>query len=247
MRRSIGLSMSFVVMLTMLMTTPVAANHQASCSDLYTNRWSGIGISGQKHGAVATLEGQTLDQCLNPGFIEVSGSWAWVNVVGPADYDIVQIGVGKCREPGLNDCDSTMRVYWAYGRRKSSPGCSAYSDRGPTPTKIQQSDGLSHSYKVWHATNYWRVYLAGVQKASVAEAEICWTPSGAQWFGESWDAGDAIGGTSANKFRFSSAQYANSEGGAFTNTSFSSCNINSGSIYKCSVVSGTSFDIWTSR
>lgn len=239
-----------VLMLGLALPAPVAANHTASCSDGgQTNRWKGNEARGAKHGAQAVLDSQTLNQCTSPGLFEISGSFAFVNVEADAFNDIVQIGVGVCRWPGLS-CSSEMRVYWAWGRTSSSPGCSGYSSRGPTIDYIQMHDGHSHTYKVWHSANKWRVYIDGVEKKWVDESEICWTPTSASFFGESFDYGDSIGGESTNHYTFSGAKYANAEGGAFSSTSFASpCNYGAGApvIYKCSVTSGTSFDIWTSR
>ena len=244
----IGLAIAFLWSLAW--PAVVSANHIAACSEgPPTNRWRGVEKTGVRHGASAGLEGQGLDQCAPPGFIELSGSFAFVNVEGSAFNDIVQIGKGRCRFTLFSSCNETMRIYWAWGRDSDTAGCAGFSDRAPTATLIQQDDGQAHVHKVFHTSNAWRVYLDGVQKASVGEASICWTPTSASWFGESFDAGDAIGGTSADHFRFTSTYYASSENGAFVATSLvDPCNYaGTNPPYYCDVINSTTFDIWTSR
>lgn len=249
--RPIPISLATVVLLTTLLVGPASANHTANCNDLYQNRWSGQKVDGAKHGASGTLEGQALDQCTNPGGIEVSGSFAFSNVErqGTAN-SIVQIGIGRCRKPGINGCDSTMRNYWAWGRDSSAPGCAGFASRGPEPELVSNWSGAAADYKVYHKTDRWRFYIGLTEVKSIPEGSICWTATDASWFGESWDVGDAIGGTVANKFRISLTNYANAENGGFFWTAFNAaanCNISVGAPYLCDIVNGTTIDIWTNR
>lgn len=250
-RRPIPVGAIIGVLLTALLAGPASANHTANCNDIYKNRWSGQKVDGAKHGASGTLEGQALDQCANPGPIEISGSFAFSNVERQGtDNSIVQIGIGRCRKPGVNACDSTMRNYWAWGRDRSAPGCSTFVSRGPEPELVSNWNGAAANYKVYHKTDRWRFYIGATEVKSIPEASICWTPTDASWFGESWDVGDAIGGTAANKFRISSTNYANAENGGFFWTAFDAapdCNISVGAPYLCDIVNGTTIDIWTNR
>lgn len=186
-----------------------------------------------------------------PRAVEISGSFAFSNVERQGtDNSIVQIGIGRCRKPGVNACDSTMRNYWAWGRDRSAPGCSTFVSRGPEPELVSNWNGAAANYKVYHKTNRWRFYSGATEVKSIPEASICWTPTDASWFGESWDVGDAIGGTAANKFRISSTNYANAENGGFFWTAFDAvpdCNISVGGPYLCDIVNGTTIDIWTNR
>lgn len=250
-RRPILVSLIMVVLLVAQPVGPALANHTANCNDLYQNRWSGQTADGAKHGASGTLEGQALDQCANPGPIEISGSFAFSNVErqGTAN-SIVQIGIGRCRKPGINGCDSTMRNYWAWGRDSSAPGCSGFASRGPEPELVSNWSGAAADYKVYHKTDRWRFYIGPTEVNSIPEGSICWTATVASWFGESWDVGDAIGGTAANKFRISSTNYANAENGAFAWTTFNAaaaCNISVGAPYLCDIVNATTIDVWTNR
>jgi hypothetical protein len=211
-------------------------------------------VPGNRHGASGTIDGQNLNECLNPAFIETSGTFAW-SAVGNNGFfnDLVQIGIGKCRAPGFNACGDAMRWGWAWGRDAASPGCAGFSNRLPTLTAIMGYDGAAHDYKVYHKTNRWRVYVGVNEKASVSEAEICWTPNVAEWFSETWDPGDALGGTVGNKLRTASTNYANAEDGGFFWTSFpgpfpnEACSQEPGGVYKCRIANATAFDAWTDR
>jgi hypothetical protein len=251
MKRRFPITLVMVVLLTTLLVGPVSAIDTAHCNDLYQNRWSGEKVDGAKHGASGTLDAQALNQCTSPGLVEISGSFAFSNVERQGSANsIVQIGIGRCRKPGINGCDSTMRNYWAWGRDSSAPGCSGFASRGPEPELVSNWSGAAADYKVYHKTDRWRFYIGLTEVKSISEASICWTATAASWFGESWDVGDAIGGTAANKFRISSTNYANAENGGFFWTGFNSaaaCNINSGAPYFCDIVNATTIDIWTNR
>jgi hypothetical protein len=251
MRRLVASSVALSIVLSLLNVAPAAAADNGSCTTTQKNRWSQNWVSGTKQGAYAQLDGQALHQCSSPNFIQTSGSFAFVNVSNNSYFNnIVQIGVGICREPGINDCDSTMRIYWAYGRDHRSSGCSGYSDRTPGPALVMGEPVGNHTYKVYHTLNQWRYYVDGVLQRSQGESDICWTPTSASWFGESWDYGDAIGGSTSNKFGIGFMQYANSENGGFVNTNFSVGNCKgmpTETIFKCHIDGSTVFSIWTAR
>lgn len=231
---------------------PVAANHTANCSEPggAHNRWSGVALAGQKHGAAANLEGQSLDMCANPdGVGEASASFAFVNVVGTGSYDIAQTGVGRCRAIFFPDCTWNMEVIATYGRNDSTAGCAGKGDIWPLAYRRATYDGATWDYKVTHINNQWLFFRGGTQILSMAESAICWTPTAAQWFGESHDFGDAIGGN-ANHYFIKGMNYSNAEGGGFFWTSFNaakSCGLSAGAPFFCDIVNGTQIDIWTSR
>ena len=117
-------------------------------------------------------------------------------------------------------------------------------------------DGAVWNYKVYHLNNSWRMYRGNTMIASVGESSVCWTPRAAQWFGESHDFGDAIGGTVGNKYYIRDTNYANAENGGFFWTSFNpaaACNIGPGAPnpngppYFCDITSATRLVIWTDR
>jgi hypothetical protein len=230
-------------------TQPVFAADTAHCSEIYTIRHSGLLFSGgTKSGVRGTLEGQGLNQCTGPGFpVEISGSFAWVNYQGTNEWDIVQIGIGRCRKPFASACDSNMQVIWAYGRDSNTPGCQLAQSRGPEPEPVQSWNGASHQFAVTSSGSTFRLFMDGSQKQ---QATICWTYKSMTWFAESWDAGDALGGTSSNHFRVSAMATQSLTTGTWSNTSFdplSTCNLTAGIPYHCDIVSSNSFDTWTLR
>jgi hypothetical protein len=232
---------------------PVAAADNANCN---TNGFwfSSMILDGQKQGASGTIDGQDLHQCSSPAPVETNGTFAWSAVQNYNwEETIVQIGIGKCREPFNFGCGDSMRYLWAWGRNPAAPGCQGKSLRIPSPSSLSGYDGAAHDYKVYHHTNAWRVYVGNSELTSVSESEICWTPNSAAWFSEAWDSGDALGGSVGDKLHTVSTNYANAEDGGFFWTSFpgpfpnETCSSESGGVRKCQILSATSFWTWTDR
>lgn len=109
----------------------------------------------------------------------------------------------------------------------------------------------AHDFKVYHRANEWRFFVDTTKVGWVGEASICWTPKLAVWFSETWDFGDQIGGTVANKFGVTSTYYANTEGGGFFWTNFNAANAcnygGAGAPFFCDVTGTRSYDTWTDR
>ena len=251
MRRPIAAVLTAMLLITLFPATTMAAE-TAACNELYKNRWQGhqSATTAQRHGAQAIFEAQALQQCINPGLIEVSGSFVFSNIV-PTDggaNDIIQIGAGNCRAP---NCPAGQRYYSAYGRTSSTPGCSSKSNRSPLVGDEGAWANAAHVYKVVHQSNEWSFFVDNTKVGWVLEGEICWTPRSAVWFGESWDFGDQIGGTAANKFSITQASYTTVEGGGWTATSFNAaagCNyVGTQFPFNCDVTGLRSINIWTDR
>jgi len=231
----------------------VAAADAINCtSEGGVNRWSGHSISGVFHGNSGTAEGQDLHQCNNPAFIEVNGTFYWTNVEhGGTFNDIVQVGMAKCREPGVY-CSSSMFYARGWGRQHTTPGCSGLSDVAPTTIPVSLAwNGASRDYKVYHLNNRWRMFVGLTEVYSVPEASICWYPGVASWFGESWDIGDAIGGSVGNHLRVTETNTTSCENCGFVYTNFNAsaaCNygVVSGP-YFCDLIDTRTLDIWTNR
>ncbi len=239
-------------------TAPVAASHTADCAEpADTNRWTGVDQGGQKHGASALFNGQSLDMCTNPEPTwERSGSFAFSNVVNYSHFnDIIQTGVGRCRFPLLAACTWQMEWIATYGRHSSTAGCAGFTDKAPVVYKVGHHDGLAHYYAVYHGGNWWRYLIDGNEVRRTPDSSICWTPDASQWFAESLDIGDAHGGTNANRYRMQAIAWTNSEGdystGNWVYASFNpthNCNIGPGAPpYHCDIVGGTTIDIWTTH
>jgi len=207
----------------------------------------------QKHGVSGTIEGQNLDQCTSPHLVQTSGSFAWSvledgGTGSSGGAVILQIGIGKCRDPFSFGCGSDMRYLWAWGRDSTAPGCAGWSHIDPVPNSVGTWDGAAHDFKVYHQNNAYRFFIGASQVASVPESMVCWTPTRAQWFSETWDDGDAVGGSAGNPLVTSSTNYANAENGGFFWTSLSApCRFAGDTIRHCSIVSSTSLKTWTER
>lgn len=231
----------------------VAAADALNCtSEDYQNRWSGHSRAGAYHGNSGTAEGQDLHQCNNPALVERNGTFYFTNVErGGTFNDIVQVGMAKCRQPETS-CGSNMFYARGWGRTSTTPGCEGLSDVFPTMTPVSLSwNGAARDYKVYHLNNRWRMFIGTNEVYSVAESSICWNPGLASWFGESWDIGDATGGSAANHLRITATNTASSENGGFSYTGFNpsaACNygIVSGPFF-CDIVGATTLDIWTNR
>jgi hypothetical protein len=253
-RRLVGLAATLAILLSLSSPVPTLAADNANCNSGTQYFFSGMWVTGQKHGSSGTIDGQDLHMCTSPGAFEESGTFAW-SAVGNWNYSetIVQIGIGKCRDEFNFGCGESMRYLWAWGRNPSAPGCSGKSLRLPVPSSLSGYDGVAHDYKVYHKNNAWRVYVGVTEKTSVSESEICWTPNVAEWFSETWDAGDALGGSVGNKLVTNSTNYANAENGGFFWTSFGgpypneSCSFEPGGVRKCQITGGQKFQTWTDR
>lgn len=246
-------------MLVSTMSVPVVAADNAACRDHpgQWNRWSGQILDGPKHGAAAVLEAQNLQMCFGEVWgLEISGSFAWVNIEGPRSNDIVQIGIGKCRYPGVADCTWEMMIYRGWGRTRISPGCEDFQSVPPQAFKVANWDGAAHNFKVYHQNNWWRLFKDAQEVLAIQERDICWTPRDAAWFGESLDIGDAIGGSRNDKYRITDMNYANAENGGFFWTNYDAsrpCNLGPGNPqpngppFFCDVTSTRNMSIWTDR
>lgn len=247
------LALWLTVMMPWLGVSPVLASGTANCSEfLQDSRWLGeqASTTAQRHGAKATFEDWYLQQCTNPGLLEFSASEVWSNVV-PTDgsfNDIIQIGAANCRAP---NCQGGMGYYYAYGVTHTTPGCSTFQDKSPNNNYLASWTAANHVYNVWHASNYWNLYVDSTRFRQVPESAICWTPRSSVWFAESWDYGDQLGGTYTDHLTVSGAQYTTTEGGSWVNTSFNpsgQCNYVPTNVpFNCDVTGAQSFDMWTDR
>lgn len=255
MRSRVAIILTSLIASMLAFAAPVAAADFGNCANNYPNGINFAGYDGpsggQKHGVSATIDGQVIHQCSNPGFIVTTGSFAWVGLDGGGGSDgnvIMQLGDGECRDPGINGCDSGFHWYYAWGRDASATGCAGFSHRNSSPQTLSGYDGAAHDFKVYHQNNAWRFFIGSTQVTSVSEASMCWTPTNATWFEETWDPGDALGGSLADKLGTNLANYANAENGGFFWASFpSTCKYNPAAPRHCVRVNSTSFNVWTDR
>jgi hypothetical protein len=88
--------------------------------------------------------------------------------------------------------------------------------------------------------------IDGVVKEAIPRSAICWTSTGVQYTGETWDRGDQMGGTvGVHQVISSSLVY---RSGSWTSPNFeSACSTDYPAEYVCSKVSGQRVDIWSDR
>jgi hypothetical protein len=255
---------AFLAASSLLLSLPTLAlgADTAACSEYsYVNRHEGYITdvwSNMRHGMRATLENQALHQCTNPRVGEGSGAYAFVALQGPyySDPDglnIVQIGIGVCRAPGLNPpCPTTNHDIWAWGVDHRSPGCSGYADHLPTPVVLSSYTGGA-TYTVTHHDGAYHSLAGSTVHQDVGDGQICWTPSTGTAFNETQDYGDALGGTIYDRYSFFNLYFQTAQNGAWLALKPSGCNVVEGSdpngIFFCGASGPSSSEVyaWTDR
>jgi hypothetical protein len=238
----------------------MTAHGQGGCSDSWgaVNRWSGVSLGRAAWGAAATITGNTLYTCSGFDLGGVEGTFGWSNVIGQgAGNSIVQVGFGRCGDPtNSGACNSAMNFFYAWGRQSSAPGCSGWSTRLAQPQKWDghNYDSRSHLYWVQQQTSsgsaYWRMYIDGNLVKQEPMSSFCWTPGDAQWFAETWDHGDELGGEPSAPMNFTGMMWSPSRDGTWYSTAFSTgrCHLKpSDSYYVCNITSSTSISAYTNR
>jgi hypothetical protein len=226
------------------------ANHTDFCgSGTGGGTWKGedFSFSGLL-GASGEIEGQAMTLCAGYANDPASASWVWVGVTSasascdpfPAICQIIQIGIGKCHEASSisycnpsNNPRADILGYW-------------YACSG-VPIRISDAVfGQTREFSVEKGTQYWQVKIDDVVKANCSPS---WTPARAEYFAETWDHGDAMGGPSSDHHRLWGAQYKNASG--WHNTAFlpDPCTVGSTSSYPfyCDEIYNTEVQFWTSR
>lgn len=243
-----------VLPLWLSLAPPVLGAETANCSSSNdANRHQGqkdASSTGERHGAQAVYEAQTLQQCTSPAGIERSASLVFANIEpNPIGVNsIIQSGAGNCRSV---NCPAGMRYYSGVGIDSTAPGCSGFQPRAPILTDEGGWTSASHTYRVQHTSNQWQMYVDSTLVRSMSESQICWRPQTASWFAETFDPGDQMGGTPTNPYAISSASRMTAENGAFAATAFNSgagCTYQgSFGVYHCDVTGSRSLNIWTDR
>ena len=249
MRRSFPLLVLLVTFLSLLPSFVIASDY-ASCSESgYKYRFRGYATSswsGHRWGIRSVLDYQGLHQCSSPRTGEGSSSLAWVGLEGPEGpqgNNVVQLGIGVCRSP-TTACSTVTRDWWAWGRED----CPGLADRIPTVTFLSTlSGGTSYSVSL-HDGAYHLTTGSGVH-IDVGTGQVCWSPVDATATTESWDFGDALGGSTVNRMDFGSLAFQTTESGAWQSLSPSSCNIQAPeAVFKCvGLGTGHEIQVWTDR
>jgi hypothetical protein len=120
-------------------------------------------------------------------------------------------------------------------------------DRGPAPIKGGSVPLTSATYTVVRSSTTVSMKVNGSTLESIAASNICWTSTGAAYYGEVYDTGDQMGGSVGDTQRFTSAIYEGTIGGPWFSASLSAPCADVHTPYDCRVLSGNSLEIWTDR
>ena len=225
------------------------ANHTADCSENgYHYRQIGYrsdGWDNHRFGIRATFDFHALNLCTNPRPGEGTASVAWVDIQGPGGYDIVQVGFGACGPIAGGGCNNGMQDGYAWGRTSSSPGCAGYMSRAPSGTWLGawSNGGV---FQITEAANGTETLSTPSFTVTLNAATACWTNKYVGLFNESYDYGDALGGSSGIPFTYTNKQFMTAAGGAWL-TLPNACNFTSfflEDVFKCDTQPGA-LRTWT--
>lgn len=234
---------------------PVAAHassHTLACQESSAHnrhRWAQKVPTAAPTGARGTTESQTLSVCTSSSDDDRSNhAWVAVDDNGGDPFDLVQAGRITC-EGSQAACTLAQRKFWAWGRQNSEPGCSGLSDVAPIAQSLGTWSSGSDDFIVARSGGFWKVYIDGVFQNQVSEASICWAKKRALWSGETWDLGDAMGGSAGNKFALTQAAYQTTVGGSWLNPGFTPGNAcqNSPDVeppFFCTTPASNSLSLW---
>lgn len=231
----------------------VSANHTAPCAEAAYHarfRWASKLPGVAPTGARGVTESQALDVCTSAtDAIRANHAWVAVDDNGGHENDLVQAGRITC-EGTQAVCNLQQHRFWAWGRHNSRPGCAGFSNVLPIAQDLGQWTTGADSFIVARSGGEWKVFLNGSYVNGVAEGSICWAKIRALWAGETWDIGDAMGGSAGNKYALTQAAYQTAVAGAWLNPGFTAgaqCENNPDvdPPYKCVTPSNNALSIWT--
>ena len=227
-----------------------AATHTAPClaanysQNFFAGHTKAVSVLTGTRG---TLEAQAWSLCTAP-LNQDSGSFTWIAVeVAGTQRSIVQIGLAKCAFTNYAVCTGGMRLFWAWGRDSSQPGCSGFLNKDPAPSDLGAWSGVTSDYIVAKSGGYWKVYQSGVVQDQISTGSICWTPKHAVWTGEAWNKGDQIGGVAGNKYAFSASRYQTTGGGSWLNPNFPANCSDSLNPFFCEMAASDRLNLWTAH
>jgi hypothetical protein len=254
----IAIVASALLLAGLVPTSVLAGDGATTCHDDGVKGFdsSNIHVDGSwSRGARATIEGQPLALCANTAH-HASGSFQWAAIGDKANNeDIVQVGYGHCVYANGAQCNGSFYYFFAWG------GHCGGTDIGPTPIRIGAALSNPPASKDFYVIReviggvaYYDGYVGGfllqgldavgdIYTARVPASSICWDADSPtrvlDWFGETWDQGDAIGGWDINLVRkhldYTSMRYSVNTGWLVPPSGVP-CTGTPSTIYSCTVV-----------
>lgn len=247
----------------------IAGNGTADCGAWHP-RFGAMIDPANVTGFYTHLDSQALSPCTDPPPEPTRASFAWSAIErdsvngctsGSCPNSIVQVGRGICNDPANpTGCrNAGQRLLRAWGRDSEAYGCSGLGDVVPAPHDYgaAPTDTGLHYYRVWRDATAWHFdhwpkgHPVSELLPAVSVANVCWSsrPEAAA-FNETWNQGDALGGSTSNHYNFVSTTKQVAVGGAWSPTTFDPsdpCTVIDRGIYLCDVTGAQSFEVWTNR
>jgi hypothetical protein len=245
---------------TIVATTPTVVRAQGgTCVDgLPTNLFSGeirdvTAWANGVHGTITT-PGSTYFYACSLNTVGNDGTTGWVSLEPgsgnptPQSSMILQIGVVRCTSYLYTACEGNIiHYFWAYG------GCWGSL---PGPRDLGSATHGAHTYEISQSGSDYKLYIGGVQKASIPKGTPfigCWTNQDlrAGWFAERLDHGDSSGsnGSTSQRLQFTNMSYRVDTGSTWITPSLTGCinDVPSGTgRYVCTWGASTNwFHVWT--
>lgn len=253
-----------VLLLSMLSgSVNAAGNGNANCGIPLT-RFAGETDSPAATGICAHLDPQLLAICTQPnGERRATFAWSAVQLQqlgcsqGGCPNSIIQIGRGTCYDIAIPyGCSGTgAKLLTAWGRDPQAAGCAGTSlvipfpfSHGPAPL-----DNGYHYYRVSVQGSTWQFDHWPKGKALqvvrwIPASNICWLSREAAMFNETWNVGDALGGSVANHYQFMHGTVMDSVGAPWIPISIEQpCDDWPTGIFHCEVTGIQQLETWTDR
>lgn len=243
--------------------TALAGNPTTTCQNTFNNinvsNAVAVDLASFVSGYYSHLDSQATLLCGNPLPATASGSFKWVamstNVCGPGCLAIMQIGRGRCIFGSGCDAGPGQRLIVAWGVDHRAPGCAGWMERNPTPIDAgaAPTDTGLHYYRVvtdglnWHF-DHWRKGQAFQIALTLSAGSQCFGQRLGYTFDETWDHGDALGGSAVNHNNYLSMTRQETIGGPWlaTNLTGQPCLLDPAlSYFHCSVTASQAWESWT--
>ena len=158
----------------------------------------------------------------NDGYGSFSSNWVAIVGYDPLDvlrFNIYQVGIDKCQDPGCPRDPPTPYYFYAYGRMAST---TCGQSLAPFPWRAPKGDANTTTYAYRIEKEFpsgepaaYVLRIGGVEqnRRLTWDIETCWKGvDGAQYANEVFDLGDQSGGTVSNHQSFAENRWKDSAG-----------------------------------